>query len=170
MKLTARSEASICHKPFLYCTDKGTRLAEHDCAIKLSIRGRRGEEGNTFLLGPLLVNEQACVCVMIQYLHTHRHTWSQVVCERGAEWRWRGRMGSGGSRGGASIVQHRWAWRCVQETECEKQVIREQSRCKPCFGTVSCVCEEGCAAMLGEWTMQRLDNRGAPLLPDGAAV
>lgn len=79
MKLTARSEASICHKPFLYCTDKGARLAEHDCAIKLSIRGRRGEERNTFLLGPLLVNEQVCVCAMIECLHAC--TWSQVACE-----------------------------------------------------------------------------------------
>lgn len=168
MKLTAQSEASICHKPFLYCTDKGARLAEHDCAIKLSIQGRRGEERNTFPLRPLLVNEQVCVCAMMQYLHTHRHTWSQVMCESGAERRWKGWAGSGGSRGGASTVVGLDT--CAEETECEKQVNREQSRCKPCFGTVSCVCEDGRAAMPEEQTVLRLDNRATLLLPDGAAV
>ena len=170
MKLTAPSEASICHKPFLYCTDKGARLAEHDCAIKLSIQGRRGEERKTFLLRPLLVNEQVCMCAIIHYLHTHRYTWSQVVFDTGAEWRWKGRTGSAESRGSASIVQHRGAWRCVQKTECEKQVNREQSGCKPCFGTFSCVCEDRHAAMPEEWTMQWLANSAVLLLPDGAAV
>lgn len=68
-------------------------------------------------------------------------------------------------------MQYRWAWRCVQETECEKQVNREQSRCKPCFGTVSCVCEDRRAAVLGEWAVQHwMGNSTVLLLPDGAAV
>lgn len=64
-----------------------------------------------------------------------------------------------------SIVQHRWAWRFVQETERERQVNREQLRCKPYFGTFSCVCEDGRAAMPEGRTMQRLDNSAVLVLP-----